>query len=181
MNSRPNQKPVLLPRVKLTEHLINHLTEDIMGSSVGALAKRTGLPYLLIYNIAHRRVKSLSARNYRIIFGEAPPLQEQKKMDGTRFREMVELWLFLNAGVTKSDLFKEFYGRGHTKRVDYRIFTGQTQSVDPGFVKHMQNEFMPELRTREIGYKPRYISLISWFRSKVLESPAITTRPVEIT
>jgi len=141
MNSRPNQKPVLLPRVKLTEHLVNHLTEDIMGSSVGALAKRTGLAYLLIYNIAHRRVKSLSARNYRIIFGETPPRQEQKKMDGTHFREMVELWLFLNAGVTKSDLFREFYGRGHTKRVDYRIFTGQTQSVDPGFVKHMQNKF----------------------------------------
>jgi hypothetical protein len=141
MNSDSKQRPVLQPRVKLTANLLNHLTQDIMGESVTELAKRTGLPYLLIYNITHARVKSLSARHYRIIFGENPPHQEQKKTDGTDFRELVELWLFLNDGITKSDLYREFYGHDHTKRVDYRIFTGETRSVDPGFVNYMQNKF----------------------------------------
>lgn len=117
------------------------LTEKIKGQTVSDMAKRTGLPYLLIYNIIHRRVKSLSARHYRIIFGESPPVQNQKKTDGRHFREMVELWLFLNEGVTKSDLYWEFCGHDRTKRVDYRLFTGQTRSVDPAFAQHMENKF----------------------------------------
>jgi hypothetical protein len=118
-----------------------HLIDDIMNDSVAKLAKRTGLPYLLIYNIINRRVKSLSARHYRIIFGEDPPAQKQKKTEGTYFRQMVELWLFLNDGITKSDLYWELLGPNHTRRVDYRIFTGQIQAVDPELVKQMEKKF----------------------------------------
>jgi hypothetical protein len=141
MNSRTRDKKFLSARVKLTEPMLKHLNENIMGTSVAALAKRTGLPYLLIYNIAHKRVRSLSTRNYRIIFGESPPPQKQDKTDGAHFREIAALWLFLNDDATKADLYWEFYGRGHTRRVDYRIFTGQTRSVDPGFVSHLEKKF----------------------------------------
>lgn len=141
MNPRPHEKTFMPPRVELTASMLKRLNEIMMGTSVAALAKRTGLPYLLIYNIVHTRVRSLSTRNYRIIFGESPPAQKQTKTDGTHFREMVALWLFLNDDATKSDLYWEFYGRGHTRRVDYRIFTGQTRSVDPEFVSHLEKKF----------------------------------------
>jgi hypothetical protein len=141
MNTLLNQKAVKPPRVALTESMWRHLTEYLMKGSVPELAKRTGLPYLLLYNLAHRRVKSVSARHYRIIFGQDPPTQTQEKIDGTYFRQLVELWLFLNDGASKADLFWEFYGDGHTHNVDYRIFTGKIRSVDPGWVVHMQNKF----------------------------------------
>jgi hypothetical protein len=118
-----------------------HLSADIKKSSASDLAKRTGLPYLLIYNIAHRRVKSLSTRHYRIIFGQEPPAQTQEKIDGTYFRQLVELWLFLNDGVSKADLYWEFYGPGYTNKVDYRIFSGKIRSVDLEWVRHMENKF----------------------------------------
>ena len=54
---------------------------------------------------------------------------------------MVELWLFLNDDVTKSDLYREFYGKKHPRRVDYRIFTGQIRMVDPGLERMMQKKF----------------------------------------
>jgi hypothetical protein len=141
MNSRTHDKSFLSPRVRLTESMLKHLNEDIKGRSVTALAKRTGLPYLLIYNIVHKRVQSLSTRNFRVIFGESPPPQKQPKIDGAHFREMVALWLLLNDHATKSDLYWEFYGRGHTRKVDYRIFTGQTRSVDPELVTYLEKKF----------------------------------------
>ena len=141
MNPRTRKKKYLPQRVKLTESMLKLLKEKMMGTSVAETAKRTGLPYLLIYNIVHQRVRSLSTRDYRIIFGRSPPAQNQTRIDGTFFREMVALWLFLNNDATKSDLYWEFYGRGHTRRVDYRIFTGQTLSVDPDFASHMEKKF----------------------------------------
>jgi hypothetical protein len=54
---------------------------------------------------------------------------------------LVELWLFLNDGITKSDLYWELFGPNHTQRVDYRIFTGQIQTVDPELVKQMEHKF----------------------------------------
>jgi hypothetical protein len=141
MNSGTKEKKILAPRVRLTNAMLLQLTEEITNSSVSALAQRTGLPYLLIYNIVHKRVRSLSTRNYRIIFGQSPPSQEQAKTDGTYFREMVALWLYLNDDATKSGLYWELYGRGHTQRVDYRIFTGRTRSVDPEFVRHLEKKF----------------------------------------
>jgi hypothetical protein len=141
MNSRTHDKAILPPRVTLTKAMLKHLNEEIMASSVAAIAKRTGLPYLLIYNVAHKRVKSLSTRNYRIIFGKSPPPQAQRKIDGTDFRQMVALWLFLNDNATKTELYWEFYGREHTRRVDYRLFTGQTRSVDPQFIRYLEKKF----------------------------------------
>jgi hypothetical protein len=141
MNPRTHKKTVMPPRVKLTESMLNRLHQKMAGTSVAAMAKRTGLPYLLIYNIVNSRVRTLSTRNYRIIFGESPPPQEQARVDGSRFREMVALWLFLNDDATKSDLYWEFYGRGHTRRVDYRIFTGHIRTVDPAFVAHLEEKF----------------------------------------
>jgi hypothetical protein len=141
MITRTREKKFSPPRVKLTESMLKRLNQIMAGTSVAETAKRTGLPYLLIYNIVHKRVRSLSTRNYRIIFGQSPPAQKQTKTDGTYFREMVALWLFLNDDATKSDLYWEFYGRGRTRRVDYRIFAGQTISVDPEFVTLLEKKF----------------------------------------
>jgi hypothetical protein len=141
MHTLLNQKAVKPPRVALTESMWRHLNEDLRQGSISQLARRTGLPYLLLYNIAHRRVKSLSTRHYRIIFGKDPPTQTEEKTDGAYFRQLVELWLFLNDGASKAELYWEFYGPGHTQKVDYRIFTGQIRSVDPQWVRHMENKF----------------------------------------
>jgi hypothetical protein len=141
MTTRTHEKRFLSPRVKLTEHMLQRLNEMMKETTVSAMAKRTGLPYLLIYNVVRQRVRSLSTRNYRMIFGESPPPQKQSKTDGAWFREMVGLWLYLNDDATKADLYLEFHGRGHTRRVDYRIFTGQTRLVDPEWVTHMEKKF----------------------------------------
>jgi hypothetical protein len=141
MNTLLKQKSVKLPRVALTEPIRRHLVEDIMEDSVPELARRTGLPYLLVYNIVHGRVKSLSVRHYRIIFGQDPLPQAQAKTDGTYFRQMVKLWLFLNSDVTKADLYREFHGPRPPQKVDYRMFTGLIQSVDLELVKHMEKKF----------------------------------------
>ena len=138
MNTPLNNITAKPPRVVVTDHMRRHLIEDIMKDSVSDLAKRIDLPYMLIYNIVNRRVKSLSARHYRAIFGEDPPTQTQKKTAGTYFRQMVKLWLFLNDGITKSDLYRELFGSSHTRRVDYRIFTGQIQTIDPELIKQME-------------------------------------------
>jgi hypothetical protein len=136
-----HEKKFFPPRVTLTQPMLQRLNEIMTKTTVAAMAERTGLPYLLIYNIVHKRVRSLSTRNYRIIFGESPPPQKQIRTDGAPFRELVALWLFLNDDATKADLYREFYGRNHTRRVDYRIFTGKTRSVDPGFATHLENKF----------------------------------------
>lgn len=128
-------------RIELTDREIQRLSDDVSLSSIPELAKQTGLPYLLIYNVAHRRVKSISEQDYRILFGEAPPAQQTKKVYGSEFIAMVELWLFLNEGVTKSDLYKEFYAGKPPKRVDYRIFTGQTNTVEPELERMMRKKF----------------------------------------
>jgi hypothetical protein len=96
----------------------------------------------LIYNVVHGRVKSVSDRHYRLLFGEAPPRQSPDKVDGDRFRRMVALWLFLNEDSSKADLFREFYGDQHPKRPDYRIFTGQVHRVDAGLERYMQQKFL---------------------------------------
>ena len=92
-------------------------------------ARLAGLPYLLVYNIVHGRVRSLSAHDYRKLFREAPPPQEPHKVDGAFFRQMVRLWLYLNGDTSQADLYREFFGTHHTKRVDYRIFNGQVKTV----------------------------------------------------
>jgi hypothetical protein len=132
---------VIKPRIELTDQDMQRFSDTILSQSIPTLAKRTGLSYLLIYNIMHRRVKTISDRHYRILFEEAPPARPAKKVHGSVFRNMVELWLFLNDDVTKSDLFREFYGKKHPKRVDYRIFSGQTKTVEPGLEHMMRQKF----------------------------------------
>lgn len=129
------------PRVKLTDEIFDRFFKNIYKGSVTDLRKRTGLPYRLIYNIVHRRVKSISAREYRLIFGEVPPVQLFEKVDGTYFRHLVELWVYLNDNTTKSDIYREVFGLKATRRVDYRIFSGRTQNIDIRLVTLMEDKF----------------------------------------
>lgn len=115
---------------------------EIRGTrSVPELSKLSGLPYLLIYNIVHGRVKTLSDRHYRLLYEAAPPPQRPHKVDGERFRRLVRLWLFLNDDISKADLYREFYGRHHRKQPDYRIFSGQVRSVDARLERIMLKKF----------------------------------------
>jgi hypothetical protein len=115
---------------------------EIRGTrSVPELAKLAGLPYLLIYNVVHGRVKTLSDRHYRLLFEAAPPPQRPHKVDGEKFRRLVRLWLFLNDDLSKADLYREFYGRRHRKQPDYRIFNGQVRSVDVRLERLMLKKF----------------------------------------
>ncbi|MEE4114048.1 MAG: hypothetical protein V2I40_14610 [Desulfobacteraceae bacterium] len=58
--------------------------------SVPALARRTGLSFMQVYNIVHGRVRSLPDRHYRMLFDHAPPPRQPKKVDGSTFRAMVD-------------------------------------------------------------------------------------------
>lgn len=129
------------PRIKLADRELQHLGEIRSPLSVPALAKRTGLPYMLVYNIVHGRVKSISDRHYRLLFKQVPPHQEPKKVDGAAFRALVELWLFLNHEATKSGLYREFFGEDHAKKPDYRIFNGQTGTVEYRLERAMLEKF----------------------------------------
>lgn len=118
------------PRVRLTRKILKNFFENTFKDSVPEFSKKTGLPYLLIYNLVHGRIKTLSLRHYRKIFGEDPPPQEVKRVDGEYFRDMVDLWVFLNDHVTKSDIYLEFYGWKQPKKIDYRLFSGHTKTVE---------------------------------------------------
>ncbi len=139
MNHRVRMR-VRKPRIELRDQDLKRLS-DIRTQSIPALVECTGLSYMLIYNIINRRVKSISDHHYRLLFGEAPPAREPKKMDGAMFRDMVNLWLLLNDGVTKSDLYREFHGKEHPKKVDYRIFTGHIKTVAPRLERLMRKKF----------------------------------------
>jgi hypothetical protein len=108
---------------------------------VSELAKDLGLPYELVYNLIHGRINSLSSENYKIIFGEEPPYQALKRVDGAYFRGMVRLWLYLNDDETKEDLYREFYQGKNIKKVDYRIFNGFTKTVEKKLEKVMEQKF----------------------------------------
>ncbi len=134
-----NVKP---PRIILTDRVFNHFFTNIYKESVSELSRRTGLPYRLIYNVVNRRIKSVSAREYRLIFKEIPPPQLIQKVDGNFFREMVTLWLFLHDHETKSDLYRDVFGKRETKRVDYRIFSGKTRTIDIELERIMEAKFL---------------------------------------
>ncbi len=142
MTDSQNKRIIKPPRVELTEDIYVRFFEDVYQGSVTELRKRSGLSYRLIYNIVNRRVKSISARQYRVLFGELPPVQNFQKVDGTFFRHMVELWLYLNDHASKSDLFREVFGKKHVKRVDYRIFSGKTRTVDYDMERLMAEKFL---------------------------------------
>ena len=129
------------PRIELTDRIRMRFLNNILSQPVPELAKQTRLPYALLYNIVKRRVKTVSARNYQVIFGEEPPPQTQQKVDGTFFMKMVDLWLFSNDDISKTDLYREFEPEKHTQKVDYRIFNGQIKTVDRRLEKIMEKKF----------------------------------------
>ena len=136
-----NRKRVKKPRIEITEQNLKHLFEIHAPLSVPALARRTGLSYIQVYNIVHGRVRSISDRHYRMLFGQAPPPGKPQKIDGTAFRAMVELWLFLNADITRSDLSRDFCGEKYPKKPDLRIFSGQIRTVAPRLERIMRKKF----------------------------------------
>jgi len=133
------------PRVEITKELRDRLFAGDLKGEVSELSAHTGLPYGLIYNLVRGRIHSLSVAEYRRIFGEAPPVQEQKRVKGEYFRGMVRLWMFLNRGITEKDLYREFYlGRRSLKKADYRIFNGATKTVEGRLEKAMEQKFLSQ-------------------------------------
>jgi hypothetical protein len=131
-----------IPRIGVTRQIGKHFIEDILKNrSIAEFSKNRGLSYTLIYNLAHARIDSLSPRNYRTIFREEPPLQKPERVDGTYFRDMAGLWIFLNDEITKSDLYLEFYEKKNPKKIDYRIFNGQTRTVETRIEQIMEKKF----------------------------------------
>jgi len=133
------------PRVEITKELRDRLFAGDLKGEVSELSAHTGLPYGLIYNLVRGRIHSLSVAEYRRIFGEAPPVQEQKRVKGEYFRGMVRLWMFLNRGITEKDLYREFYlGRRSLKKADYRIFNGATKTVEGRLEKAMEQKLLSQ-------------------------------------
>jgi hypothetical protein len=131
-----------IPRIGVTRQIGKHFIEDILKNrSIAEFSKNRGLSYTLIYNLAQGRINSLSPRNYRTIFREEPPPQKPERVDGTYFRSMVALWIFLNDEITKSDLYLEFYGEKNPKKIDYRIFNGQIRTVESRIEQIMEKKF----------------------------------------
>lgn len=141
MNQPDHVMKVKKPRVPLNAHDLEHLAQIHGPTTVPMLARRSGLAYMLVYNVVRGRVKSMSDRHYRMLFGEPPPHRHPGKVDGDPFRRMVRLWIFLNDGHTQSDLYREFYGATHPRKPDPRIFSGQTRMVDAGLVRFMRRKF----------------------------------------
>jgi hypothetical protein len=133
------------PRVEVTKDIRDRLFAGDLKGEVSELSAHTGLPYGLIYNLVHGRIHSLSVAEYRRIFGEAPPVQEQKRVKGDYFRGMVRLWMFLNPGVTEKDLYREFYqGRRSLKKTDYRLFNSTTKTVEGRVERAMEQKFLSQ-------------------------------------
>jgi len=135
------EKNAYQPRVKLTKKMLRMFFENVYQGSVSELSGKTGLPYNLLYNLAHGRISSLSVENYRTIFDEDPPYQRQKKVGGAYFRGMVRLWIYLNNQATEALLYKEFFEDKNFRRVDYRIFSGDIKTVDVRLEEKMEKKF----------------------------------------
>lgn len=132
-------------RVQLTNKVLNHFFDNIFKGDISTLSSGTGLPYQLIYNLVHGRINSISAADYRKIFGEDPPTQKPRKVDGQYFRGMVKLWLFLDNNATEKDLYDEFYqGKRSKQESDYRIFSGFTKTVESKVEKIMEKKFLQQ-------------------------------------
>jgi hypothetical protein len=129
-------------RVELNEDILKKIIKRISIGRVSEVADDIGLPYDLVYNLVHGRINSISEENYKLIFGEEPPKQAVKRVDGAYFREMVQLWLYLNEDVSEADLYREFYRNKNVKKVDYRIFSEVTQTVEKKIEQAMEQKFI---------------------------------------
>jgi hypothetical protein len=136
-------RKVFKRRIRITEEMFKNVL-DLVEGNVSEFARKTGLPYLLIYNLIHGRIKSVSALNFRRVFGVDPPFQPSQKTDGKYFRGMVRLWLSLNDRVTEKDLYQEFFPKRRSCNVDYRIFSGKTKSVDIRLEQSMEQKFLDQ-------------------------------------
>lgn len=141
MKNNLNRARAKKPRVTLADSDIKDLLDKNGSDSVAELAQRTGLPYMLVYNVVHRRVLTVSHRHYRILFGRTAPLRDALKVDGTQFRAMSDLWIFLNDGLTRADLYRDLLGLGHKQKVDHRIFNGKIRTIDVRLEHKMREKF----------------------------------------
>lgn len=128
-------------RVELNKKILQKILERVSSGRVAELADDIGLPYDLVYNLVHGRINSISTENYKLIFGEDPPYQAVKRVDGTYFRDMVRLWLYLHPDESEADLYREFFQDKDFKKVDYRIFNEATQTVDKRIENAMEEKF----------------------------------------
>jgi hypothetical protein len=115
-----------------------------LKGTVSEFAREKQLPYSLIYNLAHRRIKSVSARDYERIFGEKPPDGQMKRVDGAYFRGMVRLWQFIHRDSKKKNLYEDFYPGKKAKRVDSRIFSGRIRTIERQLEKKMEKKFIDQ-------------------------------------
>jgi len=127
------------PRVVLTDKDIDSLFEIHGTSAITDLAKRTGLSYLQVYNLVHRRISSVSNHHYRRLFLRPASPQVALKIDGTFFRAMVDLWLYLNDNHTRTDLYRDFFKDEPAPRVDHRIFSGKIKTI-PARLEHIMRQ-----------------------------------------
>ena len=141
MEDRRKRVRAKKPRIRLTDRDLELLFEIHGTDSAAVLARRTGLPYLLTYNIVHRRVMSVSHRHYMLLYGIPAPQQAALKVDGAAFRAMAELWLFLNDGLTRADLYRELFGLESHQKTDHRIFNGKINAVDARLEHIMRQKF----------------------------------------
>lgn len=123
-------------RIRLTEEIVAKFSGTVFSQPPAELARRSGLPYLLVYNILKGRVQSVSRRTYLRLFGEPPPVQHPRKVDGTFFRQMVALWCYLDSDTSRAMLYERLLGKTTGKR-DNRIFSGKIKSVDSRLEQRM--------------------------------------------
>lgn len=142
MEKKQPKKRIRKPRVEWTQRDLKRLSRMHATHSPSNLAKVTGLPYMLIYNLVHGRVKSISNRHYLTLFGRAAPPREALKVDGAVFRAMVDLWLFLNDGITQADLYRDLYGLVQNRKADHRIFNGKINTVEARLEHIMRHKFL---------------------------------------
>jgi len=128
-------------RIKISESLLEGLKGEVSKKGLPDFARDKRVPYTIIYNLLRQKTKSLSAKDYRRIFGEDPPYETTQRVDGEFFRGMVRLWLFLHDDVTGKDLYGALHPAKHYKKVDYRIFSGKVQTVTWAIEKAMEKKF----------------------------------------
>jgi hypothetical protein len=138
------------PRIVLTKKMMEEFFAKVFKGDVPELSVAKGLPYDLVYNLVHGRIRSLSEDDYRTIFGDEPPQQARKRVGAQYFRGMVKLWLFLNSDATEAQLYREFNQGRRFKKVDYRFFSGsKVKSISAEAERWMEEKFLRE------GFKGR--------------------------
>ena len=141
MNTNAKRSVRKKPRISLTGRQIADLFAIQGTRSVALLAKQTGLSYMHLYNIVHRRVRSVSNRTSLQLFGKLPPAQDSLKVDGTLFRKLADLWVFLDGATTKAALCRDLLGQDRRATVDHRLFSGRIGRVDARLEHALREKF----------------------------------------